>query len=213
MQKSVSFLFPTPIGEFRVPDTEETNRALKELILAKEQSEPGEVFANAGGWHSTMDLLDWKHPAINVVRGWFSEAVNVMMSSTLQMMKQTGMKPGNTRCLLKATAWANVIRFGNYHRFHNHPNSVWSGVYYVDAGLDAPNHPFSGLLELPDPRPFANMVTTPGEPFAQKALIKPEAGMIVMFPSWYYHFVHPYYAEGTRISIAFNVSTAADTAK
>ena len=77
-------------------------------------------------------------------------------------------------------------------------------------GVD-PDHPLSGLLELLDPRPFTEMVATPGEPFGQKAIIKPEAGAMVLFPGWLYHFVNPYFGEGERISIAFNVSAVETT--
>jgi uncharacterized protein (TIGR02466 family) len=213
MQKAVSFMFPTPVGEFRIPESEPTDQRLKQLILAREQSDPGENYANAGGWHSKSDLLDWSDPAIGALRRWMMEAVHSMIDATLQQMKSAGMRTTVKGGVLQAKAWANVSRYGNYHRSHNHPSAAWSGVYYVDPGLDAPEHPLSGLLELPDPRPYANMINTPGDPFGQKALIKPEAGLMVLFPSWFPHFVHPYYAEGTRISVAFNVSVVEDPPK
>lgn len=206
MKPNISLLFPTPIGEFRFEDTEATDHALRDLILAKEADEASQTYANAGGWHSKSDLLEWPDPSLKVLNGWIAEAGNNMISATLQMMKSSGMRTTLTPGTLKAKAWANINRFGDYHRSHNHPDAIWSGVYYVDPGLDAPDKPLSGLLELPDPRPYANMVSAPGDPFGQKILIKPQSGLMVVFPSWYYHFVHPYYAEGTRISIAFNIS-------
>ena len=69
-----------------------------------------------------------------------------------------------------------------------------------------------GLLELLDPRPFTEMVNTPGEPFGQKAIIRPRSGAMVIFPGWMYHFVNPYQGEGERISIAFNVRAAETSA-
>jgi uncharacterized protein (TIGR02466 family) len=103
------------------------------------------------------------------------------------------------------SAWANVARRGHYHRVHNHPSSCWSGVYYVDAGGDAPGHPLSGVLEVCDPRPFTEMVPSPGSPFGQRAVFRAEAGTMVLFPSWLYHFVNPFHGDGERISVAFNV--------
>jgi uncharacterized protein (TIGR02466 family) len=208
MEKAVSLLFRTPIGNFRIPDAEPTNRELKRLILEREKTEPSQSYANAGGWHSRPDLLDWPHPAIDVLRGWIMEAVDHMISTTFQTLKAAGMRTTTKGGQLEATAWANVSRYGHYHRVHNHPGSAWSGVYYVDPGTKAPDHPLSGLLELADPRPYANMVETPGEPFAQKAIVKPQAGLIVLFPGWFQHFVHPYFGEEARISIAFNVAVA-----
>jgi uncharacterized protein (TIGR02466 family) len=109
------------------------------------------------------------------------------------------------RGMLGIKAWANVSRKGNYHRIHNHPASAWSGVYYVEAGGDSPGHPLSGVLELCDPRPFTEMVATPGSPFGQRVIFRAEAGMMVLFPSWLYHFVNPFFGDGERISIAFNI--------
>jgi hypothetical protein len=34
--------------------------------------------------------------------------------------------------------------------------------------------------------------------------VTPEVGMLVLFPSWHLHAVHPYHGETERISIAFN---------
>ena len=208
MEKKVSLLFPTPIGEFRIPDAEPTNRELKGLILEKEQAEPSQNRANAGGWHSRDDLLSWKSPAIGTFHGWVMEATDHVIGATLKMMKDAGMPTNVAKGRLRATAWANVSRYGHYHRSHNHPASAWSGVYYVDPGTAPADHPLSGLLELPDPRPYANMAPSPGEPFAQKILIKPQAGVMILFPSWCQHFVHPYFGAEARISIAFNVVVA-----
>jgi uncharacterized protein (TIGR02466 family) len=205
MEKQVAYIFPTPIGQYRIPDAEATNRELKRLILEREKRETSQVYSNAGGWHSRQDMLDWPDPAIGILRGWILEAVNHIVAAMIEMARTTTGRtasPGR----LQVKGWANVSRSGDYHRIHNHPGSCWSGVYYVEAGTDAPGYPLSGLLELLDPRPFTEMVSTPGEPFGQKAIIKPEAGMMVLFPSWLYHFVNPYFGEGERISVSFNVS-------
>ena len=37
-------------------------------------------------------------------------------------------------------------------------------------------------------------------------LIRPEAGAMIVFPAWISHAVRPYHGDGTRISIAFNLS-------
>ena len=50
------------------------------------------------------------------------------------------------------------------------------------------------------------MVDTPGSPYGQRMLIRPVPGLLVLFPSWLYHFVHPSTAYSPRISIAFNAA-------
>ena len=47
-------------------------------------------------------------------------------------------------------------------------------------------------------------MTPYGDPFR----VRPEAGLLVLFPSWLYHWVHPYSGRTPRIAISFNVTVA-----
>lgn len=197
MERQVALAYPTPIGRFRMPDAADVNRELRRIILEKEAVEPTDDYSNVGGWHSRQDLWEWQAPEIGVLKGWIMDAVKHMIGVTTEGAAPSGR--------IAVTAWANVSRRGHYHRVHNHPGSAWSGVYYVDAGTEAPGQRLSGILELCDPRPFTEMVASPGNKFGQRVIFRPEAGMMVLFPSWLYHFVNPYFGDGERISIAFNV--------
>lgn len=210
MEKAVSLAFPTPIGHYRLSPREAAamNDELRRIILARERCEPSQHHANAGGWHSQRDLLEWDEPVVGRLRSHLLEAVEHMARSAIGVIRRADDVQGVEVGPLTIRAWANISRRGNYHRIHNHPRACWSGVYYVAVGGSAPDHPLSGLLELMDPRPFTEMVSTPGEPFGQKLAIPPEAGTIVVFPSWIYHFVNPYHGDGERISIAFNAAAA-----
>jgi uncharacterized protein (TIGR02466 family) len=207
MEKSVSLAFPTPIGRYRLPRDEAAaiNKELRPIILQRERCEDSQNHANAGGWHSQRDLLEWPYPVVGRLRSHLLETVEHMARSAISVT-QTADHRAIEVGPLTIKAWANVSRRGNYHRIHNHPRSCWSGVYYVAVGTETPGYPLSGLLELMDPRPFTEMVDTPGEPFGQKLVIPPEAGTIIVFPSWIYHFVNPYHGDGERISIAFNAA-------
>ncbi len=46
----------------------------------------------------------------------------------------------------------------------------------------------------------------PGDPFNESIRIRPRPGLMVLFPGWLKHFVHPHTGTGTRISIAFNIA-------
>ena len=197
MDAQIAQAYPTPVGQFRFPDPGAVNAGLRRLILERERADAGAVYANVGGWHSHADLLTWPAPEVATLQNWIGSAVGKMLEAT------AGSAP--PRGKLSLTAWANVSRAGNYHRIHNHPESCWSGVYYVEAGAEVPGQPLSGVLELCDPRPGAEMVNTPGSPFGQRAVIRPAAGLMVIFPGWLNHFVNPYQGAGERISVAFNV--------
>lgn len=207
MDKHIASAFPTLIGRFKLSPGEHqpVNQELRRIILEREKSEPNVQHANVGGWHSKHDLLDWPSPAVGTLKGWIVEAVNSMIGTTIEQMRAGGLNRPFTGGL-SVYAWANVSRRGNYHTLHNHPGSAWSGVYYVDAGGPAPgNYPESGVIDLHDPRAFTEMTFVPGEPYGQKYPIRPEPGMMLIFPGFLYHYVHPFLGEGERISIAFNV--------
>jgi len=106
------------------------------------------------------------------------------------------------------TAWANVGRNGNFNRIHTHPNSSWSGVYYVATGARDHSRAENGLIEMIEPRLGVKMVPIPGDPFGEKLTFDPEVGMMLVFPNCLQHFNYPFFGDGERISISFNVLIA-----
>lgn len=213
LESQISMAFPTLVGRFTAPISEamRVNTELRELILNQERVIPNDAHANAGGWHSNSDFFEWTSPAVRVLQGWVGEAVQRMIHSTLEYMNTMGM-PRAFQGSIRLTAWANVARKFHFHRLHNHPGCSWSGVYYVNDGDREENRsPLSGVLELVDPRPFTEMVFTPGEPYGQRITIRPRSGMMVIFPSFLYHLVNPYMGDGERISVAFNAQAIENT--
>jgi uncharacterized protein (TIGR02466 family) len=107
---------------------------------------------------------------------------------------------------LLASAWATICRAGAYHAPHSHPDSAWSGVYYVDPGTDSADRALSGVLEFLDPRAGVEAVSAPGDPYGEPFRVRPQAGLLVVFPSWLYHWVHPYAGQTPRIAVSFNAT-------
>ena len=73
---------------------------------------------------------------------------------------------------------------------------------------DNPDRPLSGVLEFLDPRAGVEAVTAPGDPYGEPVRVRPEAGLLVIFPSWLYHWVHPYAGQTPRIAVSFNATLA-----
>jgi uncharacterized protein (TIGR02466 family) len=174
------------------------NQSLRNLILAQEAKYQSLGRSNIGGWHSQTDFLDLPEPAVAALSTWIDWAVNKMIEATAG--------PGGFKGTLRTSAWASVCRAGAYHAPHSHPDCAWSGVYYVDSGSSSPDRPLSGMLEFLDPRAGVEAVTAPGDPYGEPVRVRPEAGLLVLFPSWLYHWVHPYIGQEPRISVSFNVS-------
>jgi hypothetical protein len=64
------------------------------------------------------------------------------------------------------------------------------------------------VLEFLDPRAGVEAVTAPGDPYGEPFRVRPQAGLLVVFPSWLYHWVHPYSGETPRIAVSFNAAPA-----
>jgi len=203
LEGGVSLAFATLVARFTVPEAVELNRGLAQSILEREASAPSHDHANIGGWHSSSTFLDWPGPEVGRLRSWITEGLNRLVQATYQL-PEVQSRPTQPRGGFFVTAWANVARRGHYHRVHNHPGSAWSGCYYVAA--PEPAESLAGVLEFYDPRPFVEMTDVPGTPYGQRLLIRPTPGLLVFFPGWLYHFVHPCSSDQPRISIAFNAT-------
>lgn len=194
-------LFSTPIFKQSWPGDNELNGYLRELFLAREKAEPksNREYSNVGGWHSPIDLHETWDPDLRSIIDR-SHALAVTATSRLAGAAGSGRQSRFTQ-----SAWANVSRQGDYNVPHVHM-ATWSAVYYVSVPADCGGEPPSGVLELMDPRPATAMLDMPGRFFATRHFIKPEPGLMVLFPASLMHFVHPFRGAGERISIACDLT-------
>jgi uncharacterized protein (TIGR02466 family) len=97
-----------------------------------------------------------------------------------------------------------VLRSGGYQTPHIHPDGIVSGVYYVRV----PDAVRTGTGEAGCIR-FGQPSTTDGGAVEGGALltmtVKPEAGLMVLFPSYFWHRTLPFESPQDRICIAFDV--------
>ncbi len=191
--EELSNIFPTVVMRRKMPDAEARNARLRDVVLAREKSDPGIQHSNVGGWHSSADLWEWQEPEIRQLCAWVIAAAEDLTATMVQLRSGD-----EVRAIPYGGAWVNLLREGGYNKVHNHPGAVWSAVYYVSAGEPDPKIPGNGNFEFMDPRP--------GNIHGGKEVLPPEAGTLMVFPSWLYHYVNPYFGKGERISIAFNMN-------
>ena len=102
----------------------------------------------------------------------------------------------------RATAWGVILDGGAYQVPHIHPSAWLSGGYYVRlptvVEIDDPGH--AGWSEFG--RPYWDFHTH-AEP--ETRLIKPEEGLMLLFPSYAFHRTVPFAGDEHRISIAFDI--------
>lgn len=102
----------------------------------------------------------------------------------------------------RLTAWSVVLERQGHQIAHIHPSAWLSGVYYVAVpeSIAAAGEDTAGWIEFGQPPEHFHGKTPP-----ELTLIKPQAGLLVLFPSYFYHRTIPFDAAGQRISIAFDV--------
>ncbi len=113
------------------------------------------------------------------------------------------------RMTLNNHTWFHVTRDTGCFVAHNHALASWSAVYCV-KNVQEPGQPRSGLLRLFDTRAGADAYMDPANqrlrrPFAVGNLeLDLVPGQLVVFPSYLFHEVTPYYGSEPRITIATN---------
>jgi tetratricopeptide (TPR) repeat protein len=99
-------------------------------------------------------------------------------------------------------AWSTILLESGYDESHIHNDGWISGVYYVKAPAidDESWAKGEGCIQFGrPPRAYAS----PRNDVRRR--IRPEPGMAVFFPSYYWHGVEPFHQKGLRHSIAFDV--------
>jgi uncharacterized protein (TIGR02466 family) len=205
----LSPVFAVPILQTRLEGGERLNRELEALFLERESDEfrnptPSHT-PQAETFESRFNLFRWPQACIQELRQFMLDAVvrAVIQTSTVTPEELSRLKFQNH-------TWFHITRYAGSFVAHNHPLASWSGVYCVRAGQEVPEHPNSGLLRFFDPRQGANAYLDPANthlhpPFALRSLeFRLSAGDLVLFPSYLFHEVAPFYGADTRITVATN---------
>jgi tetratricopeptide (TPR) repeat protein len=98
------------------------------------------------------------------------------------------------------TMWANVIESEGFQVPHIHPSGWLSAVYYVKVPEVVRSEGQSGWIEFGEPyQDIAHNVRP------ETLALRPEDGLLLLFPSYFYHRTLPFQSNERRISIAFDV--------
>ena len=182
--------FPTPIYILDIKD-QNLNAQLERDVISWMNQDKGIKRTNIKGWHSTTNMHE---------RPEFKRLVNALYEAQKKIYIEEHLESEP----VLGNMWANVNPPGGMNRAHQHPNSLWSGVYYIKAEKN------SGQLKIDDPRAAASMVRPKqksGELSSRlwrETHYEPVAGRCIMFPSWVMHCVDPNESNDIRISVSFN---------
>jgi len=194
--QSINELFPTPLLLFEVDDAAKLNKALLAEIAARQKIEGGMTKSNRKGWHSERDLFDRREPA-------HAKLAQLLLRMMARATKGVAPETDFTNVELLADGWVNVNQRGAYNAPHDHYGAFWSGVYYVKVPKKADGQ--SGAIEFLAPhKPLAGKGFINAPITAEKVVIHPEVGTVLIFPCSLVHWVHPNDDDEERVTIAFN---------
>lgn len=188
-------LWPVLLLQRTLPSSERVNPELERLVLSRERARPDLTTAYRDG-----NLFALEHPAL----AWLQQCVH---KTATDYCRRGGM---NYPIDWSLQGWANVNRLGDYHDPHNHPHAYLSGTYYVrvPSSRATPRNRADvrpGCITFYDPR-VTNMTALRDDPqCAPEFTVAPAAGMILLWPAFLMHFVHPNLSEEPRISVSFNL--------
>jgi uncharacterized protein (TIGR02466 family) len=194
----LKLLWATPLLIRQFAEAEDFNSSAEQAISGLQKMDAGTERSNYGGWQSKGNLFGRAPSEFDELQELCTQVVAdcVAELSERQIMEVS----------VSLFAWANVLETGGYHTFHNHPQSHLSGIYYVRTGVPDPNNSRSGTLCFYEPRAGGAMMRTNYLGFGEDYELIPSEGMMILFPSFLGHSVHPFTGQGKRITIAFNAT-------
>ena len=168
----------------------------------RKQNPDGIKRSNLMGWHSkNFDLQNHKEPKL------FIDKIYPYLKEMNEDMDWDKEKYN----FVLTEMWAIINPKNASNAEHTHPENVISSAYYLKAPKDC------GNLNFIDPRIASSMrhvVSKTNNDFTSNILrIKPEEGMLVLFPSWLTHSVDPNMSSDERVVISFNINLRYKEAK
>jgi tetratricopeptide (TPR) repeat protein len=97
-------------------------------------------------------------------------------------------------------SWSVLLSPGGFHVDHVHPQGWLSSAYYVELPQVGRDETRAAWLKFGEP---GVKVGLPPEHF-----VEPRAGMLVLFPSYFWHGTVPFHEGGGRLTAAFDVVPA-----
>ena len=208
-QLVISTAFAVPLGNALLEPYQALNQELEKLFLERETPEfqnptPSHV-PQPETFESRFNLFLWPEPCVQQLRSFMLDSVvrTALQSSSVKLEEFS-------KYTMHNHTWFHVTRYGGSFVAHNHPLASWSAIYCVRAGERVSDQPSSGVLRLFDTRPGAGAYVDPANSRLHSAFaVGPrefllKAGQLLVFPSYVYHEVAPFYGRDSRITVATN---------
>ena len=188
MNFNIHGIFPTPVFFSHIGRT----WTEEEQAFLQKQSESQH---NNSGNTTSNNRYVLREPEAKSMSDFVQEAVNQYIDNVMFPKFRDQLEFYVTQ------SWLNYTKPGQYHHKHSHPNSIISGVLYIDADETKDKIFFykDGYQQIKFPTENFQLYNSESWYFTVKT------GDIVIFPSSLTHMVETKEGENTRTSLAFNV--------
>lgn len=169
-----------------------------ELSFMNEQGKV--VTKNTGNWTSKNRYI-LEEPVMHEVKEMLMDAVNYWFAN---IICNTKVEPYITQ------SWLNWTQKEETHHLHNHPNSVVSGVLYIngdDDKIHLHKQEYDQIKILPETEEKYNQYNSEITWFATPP------GKILLFPSKVWHSVEKKKTDVLRVTLAFNTFVRGEIGK
>ena len=186
MKATINSIFPTPIYTSKL-DRELTSKELSFINKTKNDynNNEGNITSKDNYILNNKIFIDLKKELSLRVQDYFDKVIS----------------PSNNITPYITQSWVNYTETNQYHHKHTHPNSLVSGVFYINCHEELDKIKFfknKYQTIKPEIKNF-NLWNSESWWFSVKT------GDIIMFPSSLSHMVENKEGTNTRISLAFNV--------
>ena len=185
MQSTIHGLFPTPIYITKLPRqfSNKENKFIEKSKLDTYKNE-GNLTSNDDYILNSKTFISLKKELDGIVKDYFNKVIS----------PSNNIKPYITQ------SWLNYTEQAQYHHTHAHPNSLVSGVLYINADKDNDKIKFFKTMYQiikPEIKEY-NLYNSETWWFPVETLD------VILFPSSLIHRVEVKQGTNTRISLAFN---------
>jgi tetratricopeptide (TPR) repeat protein len=151
-----------------------------------------------GGTETTADLSRSTDPAIRALFQSFAAPINRYLAHIGQGADP--LRRRNTGGWRFNGSWSVRLHSSGYHTIHTHPRGWISSACYIELpdGMCDATTP-DGTLIFGEP----GFMTTP--PLGPEYVVRPAIGMLVLFPSYFWHGTVPFVSRQPRMTVAFDV--------
>jgi tetratricopeptide (TPR) repeat protein len=150
------------------------------------------------GSQTNQSLLNAAHPAVKA----FTQAIDGPIHRYIEAIGPGGKHPVRMRNkggYAVAGIWSVRLRPGGFHIDHVHPEGWLSSACYIELPKAVEGEGRQGWIQFGQP----GIATDP--PLAAEHFVKPEPGMLVLFPSYMWHGTVPFEGNEPRLTVAFDL--------